>query len=292
VSETDEIEGFDDLGGPETDHSGALVLDLEGYEGPIDMLLQLARDQKVDLTRISILALANQYLDFIGRARKLRLELAADYLVMAAWLAYLKSRLLLPEPEEGEEPSGAEMAAALKYQLQRLQAMQDVGERLMALPRLGRDVFARGEPVPLRIVADCTYDISLYELLSAYGRSRSRGQVTALRIDPADLYSVDEALSRLVGLLGKMPGWQTLSKYLPAELKSGPQGGAKGEVQDRLLWRSAIASTLAASLELSKQGRLRLRQDGAFAPIYLLPSSSSSSSPGPGPGPDRETEPT
>ncbi len=163
MSETNEFDGFDDGRAPDADSSGALVLDLEGYEGPIDMLLQLARDQKVDLTRISILALANQYLDFVSRARKLRLELAADYLVMAAWLAYLKSRLLLPEPEEGEEPSGAEMAAALKYQLQRLQAlkyqlqrlqaMRDAGARLMALPRLGRDVFARGEPVPLRIVS-------------------------------------------------------------------------------------------------------------------------------------------
>jgi segregation and condensation protein A len=154
VSETNEFDGFDDPEPHGATDSGALVLDLEGYEGPIDMLLQLARDQKVDLTRISILALADQYLDFVGRARKLRLELAADYLVMAAWLAYLKSRLLLPEPEEGEEPSGAEMAAALKYQLQRLQAMQDSGARLMGLPRLGRDVFARGEPAPLRIVAE------------------------------------------------------------------------------------------------------------------------------------------
>ena len=268
MSESDDFSGFDDPAAPETESSGTLVLDLEGYEGPIDMLLQLARDQKVDLTRISILALANQYLDFVSRARKLRLELAADYLVMAAWLAYLKSRLLLPEPEEGEEPSGAEMAAALKYQLQRLQAMRDAGVHLMALPRLGRDVFARGEPVPLRVVAETTYDISLYELLSAYGRSRSQAQITTLRIDPADLYSVDDALNRLTGLLGDMPGWQTLSSFLPPELQGG------------LLWRSAIASTLAASLEMSKQGRLRIRQDGPFAPIYLSRD------------PDYRTEPT
>jgi hypothetical protein len=151
------------------------VLDLEGYEGPIDVLLQLARDQKVDLTHISILALADQYLDFVSRVRELRLELAADYLVMAAWLAYLKSRLLLPGPGNDEEPSGAEMAAALKYQLQRLLAMREAGARLMGLPRLGRDVFARGEPAPLRVVAETTYDISLYELLSAYGRTRPGG---------------------------------------------------------------------------------------------------------------------
>ena len=274
MSETHEFDGFDDGRAPDADHSDALVLDLDGYEGPIDMLLQLARDQKVDLTRISILALANQYLDFVSRARKLRLELAADYLVMAAWLAYLKSRLLLPEPEEGEEPSGAEMAAALKYQLQRLQAMRDAGARLMALPRLGRDVFARGEPMPLRIVAETTYDISLYELLSAYGRSRSRVQATTLRIEPADLYSVDDALTRLTGLLGEMPGWRTLSSFLPPELQGGLQGG--------LLWRSAIASTLAASLEMSKQGRVRIRQDGPFEPIYLRS----------GPSHDQQTEPT
>jgi segregation and condensation protein A len=270
MSGTNEFDEFEDQGGPGDDPSGTLVLDLDGYEGPIDMLLQLARDQKVDLTRISILALANQYLDFVSRMRKLRLELAADYLVMAAWLAYLKSRLLLPEPEEGEEPSGAEMAAALKYQLQRLQAMRDAGADLMALPRLGRDVFARGEAMPLRIVAETTYDVSLYELLSAYGRSRSRVQPTALRIDPADLYSVDDALTRLTRLLGQMPGWHTLSSFLPAELQGG------------LLWRSAIASTLAASLEMAKQGQVRIRQDGPFEPIYLCHSSS--------PGPDHRTE--
>ncbi len=276
MSGTNEIDGFEDQGAPDADQSDTLVLDLEGYEGPIDMLLQLARDQKVDLTRISILALANQYLDFVSRMRKLRLELAADYLVMAAWLAYLKSRLLLPEAEEGEEPSGAQMAAALKYQLQRLQAMRDAGAGLMTLPRLGRDVFARGESMPLRIVAESTYDISLYELLSAYGRSRARVQPTALRIDPADLYSVDDALIRLTGLLGKMPGWHTLTSFLPPELQGG------------LLWRSAIASTLAAALEMSKQGRARIRQDRPFEPIYLR----HSPGPSPGPGHDQETEPT
>jgi len=207
-------------------------------------------------------------------------ELAADYLVMAAWLAYLNSRLLLPEPEDGEEPSGAEMAAALKYQLQRLQAMQDSGGRLMALPRLGRDVFARGEPAPLRLVADITYDVSLYELLSAYGRSQSRVEATTLRIDPADLYSVDDALSRLSRLLGAIPGWHTLISFLPEELRAGVEGGP----QDRLLWRSAIASTLAATLEMSKQGQVRIRQDGPFEPIYLHRS--------PDPAPDQETEPS
>ncbi|MEE8499372.1 MAG: ScpA family protein [Kiloniellales bacterium] len=242
---------------PPEKSASALVLDLEGYEGPIDVLLQLARDQKVDLTRISILALADQYLDFVSRARQLRLELAADYLVMAAWLAYLKSRLLLPGPSDDEEPSGAELAAALRYQLQRLEAMREAGARLMARPRLGRDVFARGEPAPLRVVAETTYDISLYELLTAYGRTQSRVQATTLRIDPEELFSVDDALRRLSRLLGAMPGWQVLTSFLPPNLRGG------------LLWRSALASTLAAILELSRQGQVRIRQDGPFQPIYL-----------------------
>ena len=257
MTESMDFEAFEDPEGPPGTDATALVLDLEGYEGPIDVLLQLARDQKVDLTRISILALADQYLDFVSRVRQLRLELAADYLVMAAWLAYLKSRLLLPGPSDDEEPSGAEMAAALQYQLQRLLAMREAGGRLMGLPRLGRDVFARGESAPLRVVAETTYDVSLYELLSAYGRTRSRVHVTTLRIDPAELFSVDEALQRLSKLLGAMPGWNTLTSFLPADLRGG------------LLWRSAVASTLAAMLEMSRRGQVRIRQDGPFQPIYL-----------------------
>ncbi|MFQ5775182.1 MAG: segregation and condensation protein A [Kiloniellaceae bacterium] len=248
---------FEDLA-PAQDLSDAeFVLDLDGYGGPIDVLLRLARDQKVDLTRISILALADQYLAFVGRARGLRLELAADYLVMAAWLAYLKSRLLLPEPSEDEEPSGAEMAAALKFQLQRLQAMREAGARLMALPRLGRDVFARGEPAPLRVVTTTSYKVSLYELLRAYGRIRRHAEPASLHIDPSELYSVDEALQRLSRLLGAAPEWRTLTSLLPSELRGG------------LIWRSAVASALAASLEMSRQGTVEIRQDGPYRPIYL-----------------------
>ncbi len=244
---------------PERHEEGAkLVLDLEGYEGPIDALLQLARDQKVDLATISILALADQYLEFVVHARKLRLELAADYLVMAAWLAYLKSRLLLPTSDGEEEPSGAEMAAALKFQLQRLQAMQDAGLRLLSLPRLGRDVFPRGEPAPLRVVTTTTYQVSLYELLKAYGGIHRQRTDASLRLDPGELFSVDDAIQRLSLLLGGLvPAWQTLTSFLPEELRGG------------LVWRSAIASTLAASLEMSKQGKVELRQDGPFRPIYL-----------------------
>ncbi|RMD64019.1 MAG: segregation/condensation protein A [Alphaproteobacteria bacterium] len=264
-----EIADFED---PRPDHgqdaaARDFVLDLEGYEGPIDVLLSLAREQKVDVTKISILALADQYLSFVSRARHLRLELAADYLVMAAWLAYLKSRLLLPAPAGDEEPSGAEMAAALKFQLQRLQAMQDAGARLMALPRLGREVFARGEPAPLRVVATTTYDVSLYELLRAYGHIRRHDESRSLRIDPSDLYSPDDALARLNRLLGTTPGWQVLASFLPPDLRGG------------LMWRSAVAATLAASLEMTRQGRIELRQDGPFGPIYVRPARTQPSEP-------------
>ena len=234
-----------------------LQLDLEGFEGPIDVLLQLARDQKVDVTRLSILALAEQYLEFIREARQLRLELAADYLVMAAWLAYLKSRLLLPAPEDDEEPSGAELAAALKFQLQRLQAMQDAGARLMARPRLGSEIFVRGEPAPLRLVTTARYHATLYDLLKAYATNHVRVQASNLQIEPLNLYSIDEALQRLGNLVGAAPGWRTLVSFLPADLRGG------------LIWRSAVASTFAASLELCREGKLRIRQDGAFGPIYL-----------------------
>lgn len=254
----DETAQFEDDAAPAGKSDAEFILDLEGYEGPIDALLQLARDQKVDLTRISILALADQYLAFVARARRLRLEFAADYLVMAAWLAYLKSRLLLPEPSGDDEPSGAEMAAALRFQLQRLQAFQDAGGRLMARPRLGRDVFARGEPVALKVVSHTAYDASLYDLLSAYGDIRGRSSDDPhLLIDANELYSVDDALGRMRRLLGAGPGWRTLTSFLPPEQRGG------------LHWRSAVASTLAAALEMSRQGRVEVRQDGPFNPIYV-----------------------
>jgi segregation and condensation protein A len=234
-----------------------LVVDLEGYEGPIDMLLTLAREQKVDLTKISILALADQYLAYITAARRLRLEIAADYLVMAAWLAYLKSRLLLPEPEPADEPSGAELAAALTHQLQRLEAMQQAGARLMARPQLGRDVFARGAPEGLPRVLRPIYDATLYDLLKAYGDQRQRKENAVLHIEAPELYSMDDALQRLGRLLGRMPEWRTLISFLPPGLRGG------------IVERSAVAATFAASLELVRAGKLQLRQDSAFGPIYL-----------------------
>jgi segregation and condensation protein A len=237
--------------------SAELVVDLEGYEGPIDMLLTLAREQKVDLTKISITQLADQYLAFISAARRLRLEIAADYLVMAAWLAYLKSRLLLPEPAPEDEPSGAELAAALTHQLQRLEAMQEAGARLMARPQLGRDVFARGAPEGLPRVLKPVYEVTLYDLLRAYGDQRQRKETQVLHIAPPELYSMDDALQRLERILGRVPEWRTLLSFLPPGLRGG------------IIERSAVAATFAASLELVRSGKLQLRQDSAFGPIYV-----------------------
>lgn len=234
-----------------------LVLDLDGYEGPIDVLLALARQQKVDLTRISILDLAEQYLAFIVAARRLNLEIAADYLVMAAWLVYLKSRLLLPEEEDDDEPSGPELAEALSFQLRRLQAMQERGQQMMARPLLGRDVFARGDPQETEVVRSSVYEVSLFDLLSAYGENRRRGAEAVLEIEPSTLYSIAEAIERLSGLSGGTAGWQTLLEFLPPEAGGG------------IRLRSAVASTFVAGLELARMGRLEFRQLSPFGPIYI-----------------------
>jgi segregation and condensation protein A len=237
--------------------SHQFVLELDGYEGPIDLLLALAREQKVDLGKISILALADQYLDFIARQRRLRLEIAADYLVMAAWLAYLKSRLLLPQPPEDDEPSAAELAAVLEHRLRLLEAIQTAGRRLMARPRLGHDFFARGMPEELAVMAVPVYELGLYELLRAYGENRRRAVEAVLAIEPSAFHSVDEAVKRLSRFLGHVLDWRELTNFLPEELR--------GE----LFLRSALAATFAATLELVRRGQLELRQDRTFGPIYL-----------------------
>jgi len=241
----------------EAGSSHALVVNLEGFEGPLDLLLALARDQKVDLTKISVLALAEQYLDFIQTARKLQLEIAADYLVMAAWLAYLKSRLLLPVEENEEEPTAAEMAAALQYQLQRIEAMRTAAEALFARPLLGRDVFDRGAPEGIRVITHPVYDASLFEMLDAYGAITRRGKAETLTIEQFELFSMDDALGRLRGVLGSAPEWATLSSFLPEGLREG------------LPKRSAIAATFAASLELVRDGHAQIRQDSKFGPIFF-----------------------
>jgi segregation and condensation protein A len=241
-----------EAGGP------ALVLDLDGFEGPIDLLLTLARAQKVDLTKISILALAEQYLAFVAATRALRLETAADYLVMAAWLAYLKSRLLLPEPPADDDaPSGEEMAAVLSHRLQLLAAMQRAGAALVERPMLGRDVFARDAPEGIPCIDRPVYELSLYELLSAYGDSHRRRHSEILVVAPPALHSLDEALTRLGRLVGHVPEWRELAAFLPDEFRGGIFG------------RSALAATFAAVLELVRAGRLELRQESAFGPIHL-----------------------
>ncbi len=239
--------------------SDDFVVDLDGYDGPIDVLLKLAREQRVDLTRISILALADQYLEFVRRSSRLRLEPAADYLVMAAWLAYLKSKLLLPEPEDPEEPSAAEMAAALRHRLQRLEAMKEAGRKLLTLPRLGQERFSRGEPEGLKRVTRSRHDATLYDLLKAYGEIRGRARVSVLQVPASDFFSVEQAMNRLTGLIGETPGWRSLAAFLPADLRGG------------LIWRSAIAATFAASLELCREGKLKVRQDQSFGPIFVSP---------------------
>jgi segregation and condensation protein A len=236
----------------------SLFLNLDGFEGPIDLLLSLARDQKVDLTQISILALADQYLVFVREAQVLNLELAADYLVMAAWLAYLKSRLLLP-PEEGEDEDQDPEALAemLRFQLQRLEAMQTAGERLFARHQLGVDVFPRGRPENLGARFRSVYDATLYDLLRAYADHKLRGQDSTLRIAETDLYSVEQAVERLRTFIGRVPQWRTLFSFLPENLRGV------------LMFRSAIASTFVASLQLVKDGQASIRQDGTFGPIWL-----------------------
>lgn len=237
-----------------------LVVRLDTYEGPLDLLLEQARSQKVDLTQISILHLAEQYLAFVEQAKAQRLELAADYLVMAAWLAYLKSRLLLPvEDSDDEEPTGEALAAALRFQLQRLEAMRRAADRLFDGPLLGRDRFARGAPEALDPIAVPVYGDTLFDLLKAYaGHKRREVGHSALQIQANRLYSVEQAMRRLSGMIGHLPVWTDLASMLPT-----------GFARDPLGRRSSLASMLVAGLELAKSGRVELRQDGTFAPVYL-----------------------
>ena len=254
----DVVDSFEE---PRPERAGALpetlVVDLDGYEGPLDVLLGLAREQKVDLKRISILQLADQYLAFVERARRINLEIAAEYLVMAAWLAYLKSKLLLPEPET-DQPTGEEMAARLAFQLQRLESIRDLGGRLMARDRAGIDVFLRGNPDGIRVIRQNIYECSLYELLKGYGEHKeAQGSAAPFRLMRESVLSVEAALKRLGEMLGTVPDWAALQTFLPTDLR---EPGAR---------RSAIASTFAAALEMAKRGRLDIRQNRAFGPIYL-----------------------
>jgi segregation and condensation protein A len=236
----------------------ALIIDVDGFEGPLDLLLTLGRTQKVDLRHISILALAEQYLEFVERAKALRIELAADYLVMAAWLAFLKSRLLLP-PEPGEEgPTGEEMAAHLAFQLERLAAMREAAAKLMARDRLGRDFFARGVPEQVERVREVRYTAGLLDLMQAYARIRTKDEFRPYVMDRENLVTMEEALDALRNRIGLAGDWTDLMSWLPQGWVSHPERR-----------RSATASTFAASLELAKAGKLQLRQDETFAPIKV-----------------------
>ncbi|WP_273523324.1 segregation and condensation protein A [Rhodosalinus sediminis] len=236
----------------------ALIVDVDGFEGPLDVLLTLSRSQKVDLRRVSILQLAEQYLAFVEEARALRIELAADYLVMAAWLAFLKSRLLLPPEPEEEGPSGDEMAAYLAFQLERLQAMRDAAARLMARDRLGRDVFARGLPERVERVRRLRYDATLLDLMHAYARVRTRDEFRPWAFDRQAVFTMEEALERMRGMIGFAGTWTDIAAYLPEEWRADPARR-----------RSATAATFAATLELAREGRLEIRQSETFAPIEV-----------------------
>ena len=235
----------------------SLFVNLDGFEGPIDLLLTLAREQKVDLLNIAILPLAEQYLSYIETARRLDLEIAADYLVIAAWLAYLKSRLLLPEPEPEQAEEVIDMTDALRYQLVRLESMQQAAKRLISLPRLGQQRFARGESEHFESVTAPVWTASLYDLLAAYGSIQSGVENRTLTIAATRLFSVQEATQRLRNLIGRMPEWTVLESFLPPNLKTD---------LDR---RSATASHFVASLELAREGMVRLRQDSQFSPLFL-----------------------
>jgi segregation and condensation protein A len=236
----------------------ALIVDVDGFEGPLDLLLTLSRTQKVDLRRISVLQLARQYLAFVERARTLRIELAADYLVMAAWLAYLKSRLLLPPDPAEEGPSGEDMAAHLAFQLERLQAMRDCAARLMARDRLGRDFFARGLPEDVTRRREVRYTASLLDLMQAYARLRTRDEFRPFVLDRDAIFTMEQALERLRGVIGEAASWTDIVGFLPEGFTTDPQRR-----------RSATASTFAAALELVKEGRAEVRQSETFAPVEL-----------------------
>jgi segregation and condensation protein A len=232
-----------------------LTLDLDGWEGPLDLLLTLARGQKVDLAKISILALVEQYLAFIADAKKLKLEIAADYLVMAAWLAYLKSCLLLPRDQEAD-PSPEELAMRLQLRLQRLSAMREAGARLLARDRIGRDVFLRGAPEGLKIVRKSLWQADLYDLISAYGFVRARNEPAIHVVGRRPVMTLEEALLRVERMLGTRLEWTRIEEFLP-------------ETEDNEFRKSALASSFVAALELARKGKLELNQEAPFSPLFV-----------------------
>jgi len=245
------------LANDRADNEPAMIVDVEGFEGPLDLLLALARQQKVDLAKISILALADQYLVFVEAARKLRLELAADYLVMAAWLAYLKSRLLLPEAAPGEGPSAEDMALALANRLRRLEALREFATKLMERPQLNRDVFARGLPEPIAEVKTPEYTATLYDLLSAYASQRQRTVLSRVSFKKRTVWSLAEARGALERLIGETSDWSRVDQFLISY------------VVEPAFAATVFASSFASALELVRDGRAEIHQKEAFSPIYM-----------------------
>ncbi len=233
----------------------ALTIDIDGWEGPLDLLLALARNQKVDLRQLSILQLVDQYLTYVNEARELKLEVAADYLVMAAWLAYLKSALLLPRDPE-IEPSPEDLALRLQLRLERLNAMREAGARLVARDRMGRDVFTRGAPEGLKVVRKSRWQAEIYDLIAAYGQISARTRPVMHIVAVRPVMTLEDAIARVSSLVGERIDWSTIESFLPDD--------AEG-----LYRKSALASSFVAALELAKQGRVELRQKSAFAPLYL-----------------------
>lgn len=252
-----QVDGFDAQSVEARREEEALIVDVDGYEGPLDLLLTLARTQKVDLMKISVLHLAEQYLGFVEQARQLRIELAADYLVMAAWLAFLKSRLLLPPDPEDEGPSAEDLAAHLAFQLERLNAMRKVASRLMGRDRLGVSRFQRGAPQAIARKRRTEWQASLLDLMRAYARLRTRDEFRPYAFDRKDVYTMEQALDRLRRLIGYSGHWSALTDYLP----DGWGGDSRR--------RSATAATFAATLELAKEGAIEIRQEGSFLPITI-----------------------
>jgi len=259
----------DDWTGPAATpgEDAALYLELDGWEGPLDLLLDLARRQKVDLRRISILALVDQYLGYIDRAEALRLELAADYLVMAAWLAYLKSALLLPK-EEQEDPSPEELALRLQLRLQRLAAMREAAARLMARNRIGRDVFPRAAPEGLRVDRKHLWQCDWFALVQAYGQVKARSQPVVHMVRERMVMTLDSALTRVSAMLGVTLDWIELRDFLPPALAASGVFGEQDWTDPRLR-RSALASSFVAALELARLGKAELAQDTVFGPLRL-----------------------
>lgn len=241
----------------------AFLVDVDGFEGPLDLLLEMARRQKVDLHKISVLALAEQYLAFIEEARRVRLELAADYLVMAAWLAYLKSRLLLPSPPKGEEPAAADLAAALAERLRRLEAIRRVADQLASRPQLGRDMFLRGEPEMVTITRISRFDATIYDLLSAYARLRQQRALSRVTVKQRLVWSLTEARAAVERIAGAALDWTQMDAFL-IDYCVLPE-----------MRKTVRASAFSVSLEMVREGRIEIRQDAAFAPLWVRAASAS-----------------